>query len=158
MSQYKWKVGSRLSADAQSTGERLEELRQQHNGLTPEIVLDDAQRTRSPLHKLFEWDDATAAAQQRLNQARYILRSITVVRVDEEGPSEVRAFVVIHEEDGGGQHYEATEVALATATGRRQVLEQAQRELQQLRNRYRDYRELAAIFEQAEEAVAVLSR
>lgn len=63
---------------------RIDELAAAHNGtVTPDMVVADAESADSPLHELFEWDDEKAAAQHRLYQARELIRSITVVFVDE---------------------------------------------------------------------------
>lgn len=49
-----------------------------HGGrLTPEMVLTDAKRKDSPLHAYFEWNNAKAAHQWRLEQARTLIRSVT---------------------------------------------------------------------------------
>lgn len=59
--------------------ERLEQIRKLNAGrLTPEAVVEDARDEESPLHASFEWDDAKAAADHRLNQARTLIRSVKV--------------------------------------------------------------------------------
>ena len=83
---YGWKVGSRVSLDAQATGAHLYKLLKSEHQLTAAIVLRDAKKARSPLHDHFEWDDGEAAQQYRLNQARYVLRSVVVLRDNGEKP------------------------------------------------------------------------
>jgi hypothetical protein len=46
--------------------------------VTPEAVLEAAADPASPLHDHFEWDDAAAAQQHRLEQARSLIRSVRV--------------------------------------------------------------------------------
>jgi hypothetical protein len=47
--------------------------------VTPEAVVDDARDPTSPLHDLFEWDDAVAAHNFRLQVARRIIRTVRIV-------------------------------------------------------------------------------
>lgn len=55
--------------------EYLELMRKQAGGtLDPTEVLADARNPNSPLHVAFEWDDETAAAAYRLDQARKLIR------------------------------------------------------------------------------------
>jgi len=56
---------------------RLEELAA-GGILTPEAVVEDARDPDSPLHGEFNWDDASAAHQHRLDQARALIRSVRV--------------------------------------------------------------------------------
>jgi hypothetical protein len=46
--------------------------------LTPEDVLNAAEDPSSPLHGWFDWNDDTAAHKYRLEQARMLIRTITV--------------------------------------------------------------------------------
>lgn len=46
--------------------------------LTPDTVIAEAADSNSPLHPLFEWDDAAAAREHRLDQARTIIREVIV--------------------------------------------------------------------------------
>lgn len=46
--------------------------------LTPEQVVADAKRKASPLHEMFEWDDAKAAHSFRIEQARSLIASVEV--------------------------------------------------------------------------------
>lgn len=55
---------------------RIRELEDRAGRITPERVVDDARDKKSPLHPLFEWDKAKAAAAYWTIQARDILRSV----------------------------------------------------------------------------------
>lgn len=46
--------------------------------LTPEEVVSTAQNPEHPLHPYFDWDDSVAASKWRLEQARGLIRSVTV--------------------------------------------------------------------------------
>lgn len=55
-------------------GAIFESIKAKHGTLSPSTVVRDAAADDHPLHPSFEWNDATAAHQHRLNQARAILR------------------------------------------------------------------------------------
>lgn len=77
--------------------------------LTPDAVVEDARDPQSPLHDLFEWDDAKAAYQHRLDQARAIITSVRVVqKVDS---TIVRAHYYVRDPSAGTgqQGYVSTE-------------------------------------------------
>lgn len=147
---YGWKPGARIGLKAQVVGERLEHLRQKHGGLDAVLVVEDARPPGAPTHEAFEWDDARAAEQYREDQARYLIRSVTVQQTGEEKPS-VRAFVVVNE-TGAEQTYTSVYVALADEQLRKQVLARALRELQQWEARYQELAELAEVLSAARAA------
>jgi len=73
-------AGSRFSAkDAERIGPELLRLKKIYGSLTKDVVVRSAKSAHSPLHKDFEWDDVKAAKAQRLEQARYLMRSIMIV-------------------------------------------------------------------------------
>lgn len=137
-----------VDLDPQAAGERLEEIRERGGGtLEPKAVVEDARLPASPLHGHFEWDDRIAAQQRREDQARYLIRNL-VVRIGED--KSIRAFVNVRVAEGSA--YTAIQVAMGNEEMRRQVLQRAFRELEAWRERYKDYEELAAVFQAAEEA------
>lgn len=76
--------------------ERLDELAVAHGGrLTAQQVLEEARSADSPLHGEFTWDNAKAAEERRLDQARHLLRGykIRVVVEDVGFPIKVPAFL-----------------------------------------------------------------
>jgi hypothetical protein len=159
--EYAWRDGARLQkgarVPAQAVGERLEQLRATGAGeLTPEAVVADASHSGSPLHPLFEWDEAEAAHQYRLVQARALIRAV-VVRyraAPGDGARSVVAFVNL--KDGDRQYYTATAVALSDPAQRAVVLRQAWEDFQALRKRYADLTEFAAVFTALDEIEAAL--
>ena len=61
---------------------------------TAEELVKAARPKRSPIHKLFEWDDRIAAAEQRLIQARVMINSLQVEIITPKGkPGNVIAFI-----------------------------------------------------------------
>lgn len=60
----------------------IERIRVMHGGiLQAEDVLEEAKNPASPLHPMFEWDNAAAAHQYRLDQARALIREVRVEMV-----------------------------------------------------------------------------
>jgi hypothetical protein len=153
---YEWKPDARYSANPQVVGERLEAIRVAHGGdLHPADVVEDARADASPLHPLFQWDDNIAAEEYRKEQARHIIRHITVVF--ERPPAKaktVRAFVSIQRQEETA--YTSVQEAMSHADLRAQVVKQAWRELQGWRQRYQDLQELASIFAAMDDAGASL--
>ena len=147
MTTYRWKPGASVKIDAQTAGEELERIRIRHNGrLTQEIVLNEAQKKGSPLHKHFDWSDALAAKRWRLDQAAYLIRSIEVfvTSARKKEPVAIRAMVnVIREDD---RSYTSVQDALADPELRAQVVAQAWRELEQWRKRHAELVEFAKVF------------
>ena len=58
---------------------RLARIAGLHGGrLTPDAVVEDAKSPKSPLHEHFDWDDSVAAVKWRIEQARTLIRQVTV--------------------------------------------------------------------------------
>lgn len=144
---YEWKNGTRgmKGVDAQSVGERLEKIREKFGGfMTPEMVVDDARKPRSPLHDVFEWDDIQAAGRYRAEQAGYVIRHISVTISVGAEETVTRAFVSIQQDDGA--RYTSIIHAMSDAELRKQVLQQAWSELEAWKGKYKEYDELSHIF------------
>ena len=65
-----------------SVDQALSALNDVHGRLTTDIVLEAATNADSPLHKVFEWDDSTAAHAHRVWQARKLIKSVKIERPD----------------------------------------------------------------------------
>jgi hypothetical protein len=134
-----------VKVPAQKVGERLERIRAANNGdLTKEAVVEDARSTKSPLHKIFEWDNDVAAEKFRLEQARFLIKSISVV-VSEEQTAPVRAFVNVRGSNTSA--YTSMSDAMSDPQLRALVLDRARRELEDWRARYRHLEEFADIID-----------
>lgn len=147
MPTFKKKPGSHIRGDVQEIGEAL--IRLHDDGeITPESVVEAARSRRSPLHQNFEWDDTVAAREHRLNQARYLIRSVVVETETEEGPIDFRAYVSIAgddaEEDEPPRRYMVIERAMREHG--EEVLEIALRELKAFRERYATLKQLSEVF------------
>ena len=143
---YRLKDSARLKGvSAQTAGERLEAIRTKHKGrLTPQLVLTDARPKRSPLHSAFEWDDSAAADAYRLDQARYMIRSITVVI---ENSPVVRAFVHVTQNTDDEKTYTHIVAAMESPQLREQVVADAKAEMVRWRKRYANLKEFTSVFD-----------
>lgn len=143
MAIYKWKSGSRVSADAQKVGEVCERLERKGN-LTPKALVDASRRKNAALHDLFEWDNEIAAEKYRETQASYLIRSIEIVATGTSEP--VRAFVsVTANVETTERTYINVERALSTNGTREEVLAIALAELRAFERKYANLEELASV-------------
>jgi hypothetical protein len=143
---YQWKHGSKVGVDPQIAGEELERIRTWNNGrLEAKAVVDASRDPGAPLHGIFEWNDRKAATAWRVEQAKYVIRSVEIVidRGAEESPP-IRAFVSVQRDED--RSYTSTVHALAVPDLRAQVLDQAWRELEAWRRRHAELVELAKVF------------
>ena len=94
-------VGTPTTFTAEFVHAELEAIRERKGGrLRPPDVVKASTAPDSPLHPAFEWNDAKAAHQHRLDQARRLIRSVIIVRPDEP---QVPAFLHVKVETPSGQ-------------------------------------------------------
>lgn len=133
--------------------QELEDIRRQGGGvLHPEAVVRFAADPDTALHGCFEWDDAEAAHQHRLEQARGIIR--VAVSVIQEGKPPVRMYVSLDDKRQRGGGYEHVADVLADPLRRDRLLRQAKREMQAFRDRYHELEELAGVMSAMDQAAA----
>lgn len=146
---YQWKSGYSGAVPAQVAGERLAEIaRANGDRIEAPGVVEDARPEGSPLHPCFTWDDAHAAEQFRLVEARQLIRNVYVVPVpaadDAPTPEPVLCYVNARTQEGRG--YITTVRAVSDDDLRRQVEDEAIRAFEALRRRYAHIRSLSAVF------------
>ena len=127
------------NTDPQKIGEELEKIAAGNGGmLKPEAVVEAAKSKKNALHVHFEWDNERAANAFRIQQARHLIRSISVedVETEEEAP----AFISVT--DKGGRAYRSLQNIQESPRLQKLVLESAKRDLQNFRIRYRRFAEL----------------
>lgn len=144
---YGWRPGSRVNLDAQKVGEAIARLQKARNEpLAPEDVVDAARSPKSVMHAHFEWDDTKAATAYRTEQARELVRSLTVeVAHSNIEPRFVRAHVNV-QDDSGSRGYVDVHTAMSSHELRRQVIARAWTELEAWRQRHAELTELGRIF------------
>lgn len=71
-----------LGITAQTAGEELARIKQQHGRLEPFAVVNESRPTEAPLHPAFEWRDPVAAEQWREHQASKLIKRVRVVPME----------------------------------------------------------------------------
>jgi hypothetical protein len=139
--------GSRLSdTDAQLLSREFDRLRRKFGQLTRDIVVDEAKKPNSKLHRFFEWDLATAAEAHWLARAGDLLRSVVVRIVDHGQKREpVRALIVVTK-SGGQRSYEPLLDVLQRPEWRSEMLSRARAELAAFQRRFASLEELSSVF------------
>ena len=113
--------------------------------LAPENVVNAARSVRSPLHKLFDWDDTAAAEKWRIHQARQVLR-VTVEFVGSE-KSPVRVFVSLTKDRTGDETgYRSMVDVVSDDEFYAQMLGDALDELRVFKAKYARFKELREVF------------
>lgn len=135
--------------------ECLAQVYEQYGELTPRLVVDIASGSVpdappewvSTLQPRFEWDDAVAAEQHRIDQARNLIRSVRVTYRRENGDtSSVRWFHPVPTNTGPNQYvYEPADVIAENPLKRKIVLRQMEREWRTLKARYDAFEEFEAM-------------
>lgn len=134
--------------------QELERIRQKDPDgiLHPEEVVEAAAPESSPLHDYFTWDDTEAARQHRLNQARHLIR--VTVTVLPGTNTQTRAYVSLSVDrpprevgtvTGGGGFRDVVTV-LSNEDLRRQLLQDAIKDMTNFQNKFRTLEELSEVF------------
>jgi hypothetical protein len=122
----------------------LQELEQIHDGmLTPYDVVDEARSPKSVLHGAFDWDDKKAGEKYRLIQARILLTTVKVEYMGEKREAFFNATVQI-----GGvptRGYFPIERVMDEEEIKRDVINQAVRELEHAQQKYKEISELTGV-------------
>lgn len=156
MAAYKW-VGRQFPVNANIVGQEVEKIEQANGFVTAELFVDAARPVTSPLHNLLEWDDPKAAEAFRKQQASKILCALTIKNVQGR---EVRAYVNVA--PGAPDPVRRTGTFINTSDAfsdknkRAIVLQVALRELNELKQKYKELTELNNIFVAIEQATALL--
>lgn len=144
-----WKRKPKNAPSADIAHAVIEEIRHRRGAVTPQLLVIDAKKKKSPLHGCFEWDDSKAAEQHRVTQARNILSYICVeVEQDEpdEKPQQVRAFIAPSSvgKDSKTSYVPVDEVR-NDAEMQSAYLHQLQNELNSIKNKIKSFKEFAAV-------------
>ena len=147
---YQWK-GRKFNMDANIVGKEVEKLEKEQGEITARGLVNAARPEDSPLHSLFEWDDAKAAEGFRRRQALDIIIHLAIVREDTPEPTTVRAYMNVADEADNPTRrtgtFINTEDAFKDAEKRGLILRCAIRELREIKAKYNALTELAEVFE-----------
>lgn len=142
---YEWKTGSQHRTDANTAGAVCEHLEASGN-LTAKSLLDVSRPEDAPLHSEFEWNDSVAAEKFREDQARGIIRHLTI-RLDANPSEPVRSFFTVAQ--AGAKSYTSIETILTQNGLRDSLLHQAIKEMDAFQRKFNTLSELVGIFEAA---------
>ena len=127
-------------------GRALQDIYDQHLQLTAALVVEAARPKDSPLHHRFEWDNKLAGPLYRLQQGGALIRSVKIVRDEQEdcAPVRVRAFLHVpavegQSEDDTAASYVPVAVVAASPTMDALVRQEMQRRIRELRRTYGEY-------------------
>lgn len=99
----------------------LKALEDSTGRLTPDDVVTAAKSKKSPLHDLFEWDDAAAASIQRIAQAREVIGAVRYVH--STTTATVRSPHYVRDPEADGQGYRSvTELRKDPAQARESLI------------------------------------
>jgi hypothetical protein len=115
--------------------------------ISPEKVVEAAKPKTSPLHDYFTWEDGEAAHQWRLEQARHLIRVVVdIIELPDKSQREVRVFVSLPSDRNSEGGYRVMSRVLDDEEKKKEMLEDAMRELIRFREKYDMLKELAGIF------------
>ena len=144
---YRWKNQSLGKVSAQIAGDEIQRITDRNGGcIKPHNIVAESRSITSPIHRCFEWNNKIAADKYRIEQAKYMLRSIVVVQqVPDDEPLLVRAFVSIKENDE--PVYTPIHRAVSDPDQWEFVLASAYEELKAWRQKYKTLQQFANVFE-----------
>lgn len=151
MIRYEWReppltIRSAATADPQRIGEALAALEDADGNLDIHVVPEAARDPASPMHNQFTWDDAEAARERRLDQARNLVRSIRIVATGNEPPRP--AYFSVRQ--NGTTAYRTLDAVEQSASLQMRIWESALRDLKAFQVRYQ---RLTGICKHIEEAI-----
>lgn len=158
IAEINWKANFRSrGVDPQKAYQEVEKIRDASGGqLSAEDVIERAKAKRNVLHPVFEWDDATAAKEHRLEQARALLRSFEIVYADSPKTAR-RAYEIVSKKRAGDTEartfYSTTEEAMKDPQVRDALIADAIRQAMAWRRRFQGLRELQLLHEAIDQVV-----
>ena len=151
---FSWTDGARISIDPQAAGEEIERLRLE----SAEALLAAAKPRSSSLHDAFDWDDKSAAHQNRLSTARLLLRSLRYEykHVSNDPPPKPQRYFYVVKKNPEQERYVTKAKIMSDEELYEQVAQQLKEELLAFARRnaeFRGHKVLASVFEEIERLV-----
>lgn len=147
---YSWKTYN-YSVSADVVGKEFEKIEKQYGKLTNDLVLQNAEDEDSPIHELFEWDDAVAGHKYRLTQATQLIINLAFEPDEQTKPKPVRAYYNVSEPDKKKGSFVNMKSAFSNPDSRDIILKRALRELESFKEKYQSITELAGVFSKIDE-------
>lgn len=131
--------------------EELKGIEERDGILHPKAVVDFARDPDTSLHNKFEWDDAKAGEQYRLEQARHIIRvQVTFLKKSDDEKIPVQAYHSLPDDRYAEGGYRSIVSILSDDDLRAKMLKEAKRELNTFKRKYQDLVELSSVFNEIE--------
>lgn len=130
---YCWSNYTVANADANKIGKELESI-ESKGELTTKKVVEYARNKKSELYKCFEWDDTIAGEKYRLQQAGWVLQSISII-YEEEPKRTTKMFVNIKNENEKREYKNIISV-LENDDEYKQLLDKAERDFVSYKEKY----------------------
>lgn len=130
----------KFSADAEKCYREIESL----GDCKPEEIVEFAEDEETELHKCFEWDDTKAAQRWRVQQARIVCNSLTVI-VEEDVDEPISYRLIEH--DSEELVYRPITVIARNEDQYNRLLYRARQEMAQFKKRYASLKELASVID-----------
>ena len=138
---YEWKTGSHHKVSADVAAAAMEKLAAEER-LTATELVEESRPEDAPLHDEFEWNDSIAAEKFREDQARAMIRHLTV-RIDiNNNEYPVRQYFMVRSES---KIFEPVQLILKDQDKTAMLLDQAKKELQSFKAKYACLKELATV-------------
>jgi ABC-type antimicrobial peptide transport system ATPase subunit len=153
-SKYIWRLGS-LAKDIDPTEavNELERIENVYGSLTAENILEASKGKRSLLHRLFNWDNESAANQYRLQQARLIINNIEIIIISDGQPRQMPVYEIITKDSG--RVYKSIEEF--TIDDAEQIRRQAVKEINIWKNKLEYFSQFNKATKKLNEAVTLLN-
>lgn len=136
---------------ADLVGREVEAEQREHGVCSPRALVERERPEQAPLHECFEWNDARAAEEYRVDQARALVRSLVIIRGETSAPAYVHVTITDADDDEEREGYIDVLSAMRNPRQRQQVLMEALEQLNGMRQRYADFQELAPVWRAVDE-------
>jgi len=133
--EYSWREGSRVQLDPNVVGQEIDRIYDTYGAITPETLVKEAAKKKSPLHDYFEWDDSVAAVEWRKQQGRILLGSIQIKKVGDTTPKVMNVSIKL---DDGSRAYQKADIAVKSISQWEFVLQEAVTYLESAQRRLDD--------------------
>ena len=143
-------------SDAGLVGQELSQINEEEGRkLLPETIVARATDKTHALHRFFTWDNKEAGWLHRLREARKLIASVTITRIEDPRGTSVRMFVNVTRNETEPQRYINTQHALENPETRAIVLNRVNQELASLRQKHSNLHELAAVWDAGDQLATV---
>lgn len=156
---YQWKPGYGMGGDADRIGHEIETL---GDAVSPRAVVELARDEATALHASFEWDDAKAAEEWRVEQARGIMRALVFVEERPGAPDDrvvFRAYESVEiagDEDESTRAYMPIRSVLADKDLRAQIVARLRAVVAHAEDQMATYDYLVPVFRKARKHMAIV--